>query len=80
MRMAMVKKQIKLIYPPELLDQPVLFNLIKHFDLVVNIRKANVNPEEGWLLLVVEGEEGTLKEGLTWLVGQGIQVESMEQS
>jgi ABC-type methionine transport system ATPase subunit len=73
-----VKRRVKLTYPLELLDQPVLYNLIKQYDLVTNIQRASVNMEEGWLVLIIEGEEKVLEEGLAWLSSQGIKIEPME--
>jgi hypothetical protein len=42
--------------------------------VVVYILEANVMPQEGWLLVAVQGEEQVVKEGLEWISAQGIEV------
>ena len=34
------KRRVKLVYPLALQDQPILYRLIKDFDLATNIRRA----------------------------------------
>jgi ABC-type methionine transport system ATPase subunit len=69
-----IERKVHLTYPPHLTDQPVIYELIKKFDVVVNILEANVMPQEGWLLVAVQGEEQVVKEGLEWMAAQGIEV------
>jgi ABC-type methionine transport system ATPase subunit len=69
-----VERKVYLTYPPHLTDQPVIYELIKKFDVVINILEANVMPQEGWLLVAVRGEERIVKEGLEWISAQGIEV------
>ncbi len=69
-----IERRAHLTYPPHLTDQPLIYELIKKFDVVVNILEANVTPQEGWLLVAVRGEEQVIKEGLEWMSAQGIEV------
>jgi len=69
-----IERKVHLTYPPHLKDQPLIYELIKKFDVVVNILEANVTPQEGWLLVAVRGEEQFVKEGLEWMSAQGIEV------
>jgi ABC-type methionine transport system ATPase subunit len=70
-----VQQRVKLTYPVTLLNQPVLYKLIKQFDLITNILHAHVTPSEGWLVLDIEGEQEKVEGGLAWVTAQGIQVE-----
>jgi ABC-type methionine transport system ATPase subunit len=69
-----IERKVHLTYPPHLADQPLIYELIKKFDAVVNILEANVTPQEAWLLVAVRGEEQVVKEGLEWMSAQGIEV------
>jgi len=69
-----IERKVHLNYPPYLIDQPLIYELIKKFDVVVNILEANVTPQEGWLLVAVRGEKQVVKEGLEWMSAQGIEV------
>jgi ABC-type methionine transport system ATPase subunit len=66
---------VKLTYPVILLNQPVLYQLIKQFDLITNILHAHVTPMKGWLILNIEGEQEKVEGGLAWVAAQGIHVE-----
>jgi hypothetical protein len=69
-----IERKVHLTYPPHLVDQPIIHEFIKKFDVVVNILEANVTPQEAWLLVAVRGEEQVVNEGLGWISAQGIEV------
>ncbi len=68
-------RRVKLTYPPNLVDKPVVYSLIKQFDVVTNIRSADFSAEEGWLILDLEGSPASLEQALAWVREQGISVE-----
>ena len=74
-----VQQRVKLTYPVILLSQPVLYQLIKQFDLITNILHAHVTPTEGWLVLDIEGEQEKVEGGLAWVTAQGIYVERIPE-
>jgi hypothetical protein len=74
-----VRQRVKLTYPVVMLNQPVLYQLIKQFDLITNIVHAHVTPEEGWLILDIEGEQENVEGGLAWVTAQGIYVERIPE-
>ena len=70
-----VERRVRLTYPQHLLDQPLLYQLIRQFDLLTNVLEARVTAEEGWLVLAVRGERERVQQGLEWIAEQGVQVE-----
>ena len=46
----------RLTFPEERVTQPVIYHLVKDFDVVPNIRRAAIENHFGWLVLEVEGE------------------------
>jgi NAD-dependent dihydropyrimidine dehydrogenase PreA subunit len=74
----MPKKKVVLNFPPHLIDQPLTYRLVKDFDLVVNILRARITPQE-WGSMVVElgDTEGKLDAALDFLTGQGVGVEPL---
>jgi ABC-type methionine transport system ATPase subunit len=68
------ERKVYLTYPSHLVNQPILHEFIRKFDVVVNILEANVTRQEGWLLVAVRGEEQVVNEGLEWMSAQGIEV------
>jgi hypothetical protein len=73
-----VRKRFRLTYPPGLLDKPILHTLIRRFDILTNIRSAQVSDTEAWLIVDVEGEESEVDSGLAWAESQGLQVTAEE--
>jgi len=73
-----IRRRVKLVYPTALQDQPILYRLIKDFDLATNIRRASVGVDEAWLIVDIEGESDSIQLALHWAKGQGIQVEEGE--
>ena len=70
----MVSKRIVLHFPRRLVDQPIVYKLVKDFDLKFNILKANVTPlEEGLMVLELNGKKEEFHKGLerTQECGQG---------
>jgi hypothetical protein len=71
----MFECRVRFNYPPHLLNQPIIFDLSKKFDLEIKILEANVTPQQGRLLLSIRGEEEVVEQGLAWVSEQGVIVE-----
>lgn len=68
---------VRLIYPPHLLDVPVINQLIRRFDLTFNILRAEVTPNAGWVDLQLTGSPSAIESAVTWLSGQGIEIQRL---
>jgi L-aspartate semialdehyde sulfurtransferase ferredoxin len=74
----MTTKRIVLTFPPPLVGQPITSHLVKEYDLMLNILRANVKPnEEGRMVLELSGGKKALEGGIDYLKGLGINVESL---
>ena len=69
---------MKLIFGPSLVTEPVIYQLGKQFELVTNIRRADVTHDEGWVLLEVTGDTDELERGVAYLESRGVKVEPAE--
>ena len=67
-----------LTYPTKLITTPVMWQLVKKFEIITNIRQASVSDELGILCLEMEGERATVKAAVKWLEKQGVSVEPVE--
>jgi len=38
-------------FPEDLVDRPMIYEVVKRFDVVPNIRRANVEQHSGWVIL-----------------------------
>ncbi|HWQ89957.1 MAG TPA: NIL domain-containing protein [Desulfitobacteriaceae bacterium] len=74
----MSPKRIVLHFSAETSDKPMIYRLVKDYDLVINIVKANVNPQkEGTMVLEVEGEKSA--QGLDYLRRLGVTIEDLDR-
>ena len=71
----MTKKRSKFTFPPDLVTQPIIYNLGKNFEIVTNIRRADVTENQGWVILELEGDEGEIDRGLEWVRDSGVRVD-----
>ncbi len=72
----MPKKKIVLTFPPEKIDQPITYHLVRDYDLIINILRAEIYEEEtGRMVLELDGPEDKIEEGITYLKNQGVAVE-----
>ncbi len=76
--MTEVSRRIRLDYPVELLHVPIINQLIRRFNLTVNILRAHVDAREGWIDVQINGPAETLQQAITWLTEQGIQVTDLD--
>lgn len=72
----MISKKYALDFPPTLSGKPLTYVLVKEYDLVVNILRARITPEDaGRLVVELSGEEEMMRRGLEYLAAQGVVVE-----
>jgi L-aspartate semialdehyde sulfurtransferase ferredoxin len=75
----MARMRVRLTFPASLVQEPVLYRLVKDFDILINIRRADVKADWGWVMLEMEADEATLQRGVTWLKERGVQVDPIER-
>jgi len=72
------KTRLWLNYPQKLITDPVIWQIITKFKLVINIRHASVNEEIGIVCLEMEGSRARIKAAIKWLEKAGVRVEPVE--
>ena len=76
----MKKIKIVLHFPHESIDQPIVYHLVKDYDLELNILKAEINPkEEGVMVLELAGDDESYKKGIDYLRSVGLKVQLLSQ-
>ncbi|MDP3730571.1 MAG: 4Fe-4S binding protein [Candidatus Omnitrophota bacterium] len=76
----MVSKRIVLTFPHKLVDKPIVYKLVKDFDLVFNILQAKITPqEEGLLVLELTGTKEHYANGIKYLTGLGVNIQPLSK-
>jgi hypothetical protein len=65
-------------FPEELVDRPLIYEIIKKFDVVPSIRRANVEEHSGWVILEALGEQDQLEGAIAYFESLGCTVNRME--
>ena len=71
----MEKQRTKFTFPTALVTQPIIYNLGHEFNVVTNIRRADVREEMGWVILELEGAEDEIQQGVDWVSSLGVRVD-----
>lgn len=75
-----VSKKVVLRFDAKIVDQPIMYSLIKDYGLIPNILKAEINPhKQGYLVLELSGENQKYAEGMEYLNSLGISVDALDE-
>lgn len=71
----MVRKRLDLTFPPRQSLKPIIYHLVKDYDLVPNILRAQIQPaQEGRMVLEITGTKENYEAGVAFLQDQGLTV------
>ena len=71
----MATKRVRFTFPQGLIKQPVIYQLGQDFEVVTNIRRADVRDDMGWVVLELEGEDKIIDDSLKWVISTGVRVD-----
>ncbi|MFH2028587.1 MAG: NIL domain-containing protein [Nanoarchaeota archaeon] len=76
----MISKKLVLKFPKEVGDKPIVYKLIKDYNLVFNILKAEVSPDrEGRMVMELTGEQKDIDKGIKYLKESKVGVEPLSK-
>lgn len=74
----MKTQRLELTFPEKLIKKPVIYELVKEFNVIPNIRRANVDEKFGWMVLELSGEDDDLEKAYRHLEQIGIEIVFLE--
>ena len=77
----MYSKMLVLRFPKEIVNEPIIANLVRDYDLTFNILKATVYPRrEGMVVMELQGKNRKdYERGIRYLERRGVTVDSVAQ-
>jgi L-aspartate semialdehyde sulfurtransferase ferredoxin len=73
-----ISRRVVLHFPRRMVDEPILYRLIKDYDLQFNILKASITPEaEGLMVVELKGVRNNLDQGIQYLIDSGVRVQPL---
>jgi len=74
-----VESRVYLTFDQKHIREPLIWKLAKEFDVVTNIRMAEVKDGMGLVGLEIDGTDDVVEAAIKWLIDQGVQVSPIEQ-
>lgn len=71
----MIEVRVKLTFPEDLVRLPFMAKLVREHDVEPNIRRANVDEHEGWIICELAGLPAKVESAIAWLRDQGVRVD-----
>ena len=75
-----MKLRVYLTFDESTVREPLIWKLAKEFDVITNIRTAEVKDHMGLVGLELEGDTDVVEASVKWLQKQGVQVDPIEQN
>ena len=70
--------RLHVTFPEALVAKPMIYEVVRRFEVVPNIRRADVEAHSGWMILELDGPPDARDNAVAWLVDQGCLVNPME--
>jgi ferredoxin len=75
-----VTKRVVLRFPKRLVERPIIYRLVKDYDLEFNILRASITPEqEGVMVIELKGDQQEYDRGIEFLIKGGVKIQSLSQ-
>ncbi|GIX06624.1 MAG: ferredoxin [Candidatus Poribacteria bacterium] len=74
----MASRRVRLTFPAELVTEPLIYLVGRNFEVVTNIRRANIVKDAGWVVLEITGENAEIDRAIGYLQERGVTVEPVE--
>jgi ABC-type methionine transport system ATPase subunit len=74
----LARLRVKLTFARGAVTQPVIYEMGHQFEIVTNIRRADITRDEGWVVLEMEGAQEALDNAVKYCEEKGVRVTPAE--
>lgn len=71
----MSRKRVRLTFPENLIQEPIIYEIGRQFQVVTNVRMADVDERVGWVVLELDGDAAEIERSLDWAERKGVRVD-----
>jgi len=68
-------QRVKFTFMTQMVKEPIIYQLGQNFNLVTNIRRADVREDMGWVVLELDGDDTEIQRGLDWVSAIGVRID-----
>jgi ABC-type methionine transport system ATPase subunit len=76
----MASLKVRITFPEEKIKEPVIYQIGKDYNVVTNIRRADVTEKTGWVDLELIGETKEVEKAVAGLKKKGVKVDLIERN
>jgi ABC-type methionine transport system ATPase subunit len=76
----MASLKVRITFPEEKIKEPVIYQIGKDYNVVTNIRRADVTEKTGWVDLELIGETKDVEKAVAGLKKKGVKVDLIERN
>ena len=70
-------KRVKFTFPENKITELLIYQIGQRFEIITNIRRADVRDDMGWVILELQGNDNEIDEALKWIVSAGVRIDSI---
>ena len=74
----MISRHLRLTFPEAQATEPVIYHVVKDFNVIPSIRRAAIENHFGWMIVEFKGETADLEAAIAYLEGLGVEVSRAE--
>lgn len=71
----MAVRRVRFTFPENLIQEPVIYLLGHEFQVITNVRMADVDENTGWVVLELEGAADEIERSLAWAQERGVRID-----
>ena len=71
----MAIQKVRFTFLDRLIKEPVIYQVGRDFEVVTDIRRADIQEGIGWVILELEGEQTAIDAALDWVRSMGVRVD-----
>lgn len=71
----MAEKHVRFTYEPDRIREPIIYQVGHRFEVVTDIRMADMDRDVGWVVLSLTGDEDEIERAIEWVRSRGIRVD-----
>ncbi len=76
----MASMKVHVTFPEEKIKDPVIYQIGKEYNVITNIRKADVTEKTGWVDLELTGDPKEIERAVEGLKKKGVIVDPIERN
>lgn len=75
----MATSRYLLSFNPELVNEPITYRMVKDFDLMINILRAEIDDSGGKLMISFEGSPQQIKSAIKYLTDSKVEIKELNE-